>query len=79
MAAAQCLDRASIETTSTLIDTEVQRIMKEALERAREVLILHRPILEVITKKLIEVETLEQPEYEAILSAHGIPLKKLEI
>jgi cell division protease FtsH len=67
------------ETTSTLIDTEVQRIMKEALERAREVLILHRPILEVITKKLIEVETLEQPEYEAILSAHGIPLKKLEI
>jgi cell division protease FtsH len=67
------------ETTSTLIDTEVQRIMKEALERAREVLILHRPILEVIAKKLIEVETLEQPEYEAILSAHGIPLKKLEI
>jgi cell division protease FtsH len=66
------------ERTSALIDSEVQRIMKEALARARQVLIEYKPVLEVITKKLVEVETLEQPEYEAILSAHGIPLKKLE-
>ncbi len=67
------------EKTGATIDAEVQRIMKEALERAREVLTTHRTILDVITNKLVEVETLEQPEYEAILSAHGIPLKKLEV
>lgn len=67
------------ETTSTLIDTEVQRIMKEGFERARTVLTDYRKVLEAITLKLIEVETLEQAEYEAIISAHGIPLKKIEI
>ena len=67
------------EKTSGLIDTEVQRIMNESLERAREVLTKYKTVLDVIANKLIEVETLEQPEYEAILSAHGIPLKKLEI
>lgn len=67
------------EKTSSLIDAEVQRIMKESLERAREVLSTHKKILDVIANKLVEVETLEQPEYEAILSAHGIPLKKLEV
>jgi cell division protease FtsH len=67
------------EKTSAMIDTEVQRIMKEGLERAQQVLTEYKPVLDVIANKLIEVETLEQPEYEAILSAHGIPLKKLEI
>lgn len=67
------------DKTGALIDSEVQRIMREALERAQEVLTTHKNVLEVITKRLVEVETIEQPEYEAILSAHGIPLKKLEI
>lgn len=67
------------EATSALVDSEVQRIMKEGFERARTVLNEHRKVLEAITAKLIEVETLEQPEYEAIISAHGIPLKKIEL
>jgi cell division protease FtsH len=67
------------EKTSALIDTEVQRIMKEGLERARTVLTEYKPVLDVIAKKLIEVDTLEPAEYETILTAHGIPLKKLEI
>jgi cell division protease FtsH len=58
------------------IDSEVERIMKEARERATSVLFEHRKVLDIIAKKLIEVETLEQSEYENILSAHGIPLKK---
>ncbi|MBY0329014.1 AAA family ATPase, partial [Patescibacteria group bacterium] len=66
------------EQTSALIDSEVRRIMKEGFERARTVLNDHKKVLEAITEKLIEVETLEQPEYEAILVAHGIPLKKIE-
>jgi len=67
------------EKTSALIDSEVQRIMNESMARARDVLTTYKPVLEIITKKLMEVETLEQAEYETILSAHGIPLKKLEI
>jgi cell division protease FtsH len=67
------------EQTNLVIDNEVQRIMKEGLERAKEVLTTHRAVLEAITQKLIEVETVEQAEYEAILTAHGIALKKLEI
>lgn len=66
------------ETWKTVVDEEVQRIAKEALVRAQDVLSTHRKVLDAIAKKLIEVETLEQPEYEAILSAHGIPLKKIE-
>ncbi len=66
------------EKMSAVIDAEVERIMKEGLERATAVLTEHRKVLDIIAKKLIEVETLEQAEYETILTAHGIPLKKIE-
>lgn len=61
-----------------MIDGEVEAIMKDALHRATAVLAEHRKLLDVVAKKLIEVETLEQSDYEAILSAHGIPLKKIQ-
>jgi cell division protease FtsH len=67
------------DRTSALIDSEVQRIMREGLERATAVLTKYKHVLEIITQRLVEVETLEQPEYETILVAHGIPLKKLEL
>lgn len=64
------------EKMSSIIDAEVERIMKEGRDRAREVLTKYRNVLDAIAEKLIEVETLEQPEYEALISAHGIALKK---
>ena len=63
---------------SAKIGSEVKKIMDEARARAIEVLTTHRKTLDAIADKLIEVETLEQPEYEEILKAHGIALKKLE-
>lgn len=63
---------------SAKIGVEVKKIMDEARARAIEVLTTHRKTLDAIADKLIEVETLEQPEYEEILKAHGIALKKLE-
>ncbi len=66
------------EKMAAVIDSEVDRIMKDSFARAKDVLTEHRAVLDIIAKKLIEVETLEQPEYEAILVAHGIPLKKLD-
>jgi cell division protease FtsH len=64
---------------SVKIGTEVKKIMDEALRRANEVLTTHRQVLDAIANKLIEVETLEQPEYEMIIKKFGIEPKKLEV
>ena len=50
--------------------------METALSRATKVLTDYRPALDAIANKLCDVETLEQPEYEEIIKAHGIKLKK---
>ncbi|HVY36259.1 MAG TPA: ATP-dependent zinc metalloprotease FtsH [Candidatus Paceibacterota bacterium] len=70
-------EQHSDNNSSRLVATEVKKIIDEGLQTASTILKQHRPLLDIIAKKLIEVETLEQPEYEAIISAHGIPLKKL--
>jgi cell division protease FtsH len=69
-------DKQYSEQMSAKIDEEVKLIMNNALAKAREVLTTHRPILDEIAKKLMEVETLEQKEYEEILKKNNIPLKK---
>jgi cell division protease FtsH len=57
------------------IDDEVARLIEEGKERARTILGAHRPALDAIAKKLIEVETLERDEYEAILKEQGIEIQ----
>ncbi len=72
-------DRDATDPASAkIIGEEIKRILDEGVVRATDIIIKHRAILDVIANKLIDVETLEQPEYEAILTAHGIPLKKIE-
>jgi cell division protease FtsH len=66
------------ETVSTKVDAEVSRIINDGLKSAEKVLIEHKKAFTAIAQKLIEVETLEQDEYEKILTAHGILLKKKE-
>jgi len=62
------------------IDAEVSKIINEAYKRAEGILTKHRPALDAIAAKLIEVETLEQDEYEKVIIAHGImPKKKKDI
>jgi cell division protease FtsH len=48
------------------IDQEVRRIIDEAYERARAVLTSYRDRLEAIAARLMEVETIERPEFEAL-------------
>jgi cell division protease FtsH len=67
------------ETVGTKIDAEVSRIMKEAYARALDIINTKRVVLDAIAKALVAAETLEQPEYEQILIAHGIQLKKKDI
>lgn len=60
------------QETESRIDNEVSRIMKEAETRATEALTTHRKALDAIANKLLEVEVLEQDEYNLIIKEFGI-------
>ena len=76
----QDLDKEYSETVATKVDAEVLRIINDGLKTAEKVLTEHRKAFEALANKLIEVETLEQEEYDKIIIAHGIvPKKKLDM
>jgi cell division protease FtsH len=56
------------EETAKQIDEEVHRIMENAHQVAKKILEENRPRLVHLTKKLLEKETLEGPELEAIFN-----------
>ena len=57
------------------IDTEVDKIVKDAHRVAKKLLAQHRDALDVIVKELFEHETLEREEYEALLKKHGVEIQ----
>lgn len=72
-------DKEMSDVTAQKVGVEVKKIMDNALVVANGVLIEHRKVLNAIANKLIEVETLEQDEYNALITAHGIvPKTKTE-
>jgi cell division protease FtsH len=56
------------ESVAQEIDGEVRRLIEEAHNRAKEVLTTYKDKLEAIAKRLIEVETIEAPELEALFA-----------
>ena len=66
------------EAVHAQVNAEVKKIMDNGLARAMKVLTDYRGALDAVANKLIEAETLEQPQYEEIIKAHGIKLKKKE-
>lgn len=64
------------EKVAAEIDAEVERIMNDAHERARDTVKKHRKLLDAVAAKLVEVETLEREDFEQILIMHGIEPKK---
>jgi cell division protease FtsH len=68
-------DKDYSETVSTLIDSEVSKIMIEGRERAIKALNEHKKAFEAVSRRLIEAETIEREEYEALLVANGITPK----
>ena len=60
------------------VNEEIKKMMDNALLRAITILSDNRKVLNDIANKLVEVETLEQEEYEKILTSHHIALKKKE-
>ncbi len=71
-------DKEYSEKVSATIDEEVSKIMNEALEKAKKIITEKRKVLDVIAGRLIEVETLEQKEYNDLIIANGIIPKKKE-
>ena len=73
-------DKEYSERVSALIDGEVSKIMNNAFAVAKQVLTDKRKVLDAIANRLIEVETLEQAEYNELITANGIvPKRKEEI
>ncbi len=69
-------DREFSERVGSEVDAEVSRIMTEAHKKAEDILKKNRKALDAISKRLIEVENIEQAEYEKIILAFGILPKK---
>jgi cell division protease FtsH len=61
------------EAIAQEIDAEVQRIVAEAHETARKVLSENRERLDRIATTLIEVESLDQADFEAMWSGEELP------
>lgn len=69
-------ERDYSEQITSKIDSEVSRIINEAYDRAEKLLDEYGEVLEGIAQKLIEVETLERPEFEELLKQHNITPKQ---
>ncbi len=68
-------DRGYSPQVAKAIDDEVSRIIQEGKEKATTILTKYRPALDVISKRLAEVETLERDEYEALLKREGVEIQ----
>ncbi len=69
-------DREYSEKVAAEIDAEVTRIMTEARTLAEKTLKTHEKIFEIVAQRLVEKETIERDEYESLIMAQGIVLKK---
>lgn len=55
------------EKVAAEIDDEVSQLIKDAHAKAEEIITTHRPFLEKIAKRLLEVETIERDEFEELI------------
>lgn len=58
------------------IDDEIKRIMDDAWNRARLIIIEKRHVLTAIAEELMRVENIERDEFEKLLILHGIAPKR---
>jgi cell division protease FtsH len=70
-AAGEESNRHCSETTMREIDQELRRIIDEQIERVRHILEQRRPSLEALTKRLIEVESVDADELKRIVEENS--------
>jgi cell division protease FtsH len=61
------------ESVARRIDSEVRTIIRNAYERAVEVMTTHRTLLDHLAQSLIEKETLTEDEFDAIMAEAASP------
>jgi cell division protease FtsH len=54
------------EAVAEQIDQEVRRLVSEAHEKAKEILVEYRDMLDAVAQRLLEVETISREEFESI-------------
>ncbi|MCX6741118.1 MAG: cell division protein FtsH, partial [Candidatus Parcubacteria bacterium] len=60
------------EKTAQTIDEEISKLIKLCYNKAKDILINQRPVLEKIAKLLLEKETIEKDEFEKIFNSPKI-------
>ncbi|MGB9743277.1 MAG: ATP-dependent zinc metalloprotease FtsH [Minisyncoccales bacterium] len=65
------------EKMATLIDEEVEKIIKNAEKQAQQILTKRKKLLEKIAQTLIEKETIEKEEFENLIKSNKIKKIKL--
>lgn len=68
-------DKDYSEKFADEIDNEISKMLENARATAEKLLTENRKVLDILARKLIEVETLEREEYEKLLEAQGIFVK----
>src|SRR5438067_9948468 len=61
------------ERTAELVDTEVKRILGDAYERAKTVVVDHRDALDRLAAALLERETLDREDVELVVAGKPLP------
>jgi len=67
------------EAVAKEIDAEITKVISASQEAAKDALLKHKELLSDIANTLIEKETIENEEFNAIISKRGIKPKKLEV
>ncbi|HXE58476.1 MAG TPA: ATP-dependent zinc metalloprotease FtsH, partial [Gemmatimonadales bacterium] len=65
------------ERTAQMVDDEVKRLIDEAYERARRILVEHRDLLDRISLALLERETLDREDLELLVQGKELPPRSL--
>lgn len=71
MTAPEDAGRNHSEQTAREIDEEIKRIINEAIERVRRILAARRSALEALTRRLIEVESVDAEELKRIVNENS--------
>ncbi len=61
------------EETARLVDREVRRLVEEAKLQARRILLEVRPTLDRVARALVERETLDGSDFEALVQGEDLP------
>jgi cell division protease FtsH len=62
------------EDTAQRIDAEVKRLIDDAHDRARQIVAERRPLLETVTRRLLDKEVIEGEELRAIIAEAAKPI-----